>query len=215
MAKPPESGNYPAFYVDPQERIDLPGLEESETKTVADRFNQIFDDFMLQNMADVQQQEPIIQSELLGNVLDEQQVSISGLLKTKDNTYRLCLVDSMMLKRSTRKISLQRIDQQGYGREYWRYDLSELSVDAGTVTRCDGGDMRESVPRYLPPEAGDQTSDSESIQRQLDHIKNELRNEKLEKDMGLNNQPVSLAEINGLADFIDQNRQSFVADNPV
>lgn len=213
-AKISESNNHPAFYVDPQERLNQPALEESEIKKVTDRFNQIFDDFMLDNIAEAQEQESIGL-----NFFDSREISINGLIKDGSTTYQLHMRDSLMFNWQTRTISLQRLDHQGYGREYWGYDLSELA-DIGVVTRRDKGDIRVNVlreqeiglaPKYLSPSGQeDDLLSSELIRRQLDHIKNELKNNQLEKYMGLNNQPVSLVEINGLADFINQNRQSFI-----
>lgn len=97
-------------------------------------------------------------------------------------------------------ISLQEIDEEGYGRRYVRY---ELQRDEKSVIRYDLIDTykREQVARCAGDwEEGDVSI--EGLERNIRRMKNEIENDKLEQQLGLNRQPVGLSEIAGLADLV-------------
>lgn len=107
----------------------------------------------------------------------------------------------------TREISLQRI-QDGFGREYWSY---RLCAD-GVVRRWDGGDFTEKrqKERELGIEGPKMSSGNETVEEMgriilsnLNGIVNDgIPNSRLEEDMGINNQPVTIDEIQGLQGFL-------------
>lgn len=197
-----ESAKYPEFYIDSQERIGLASPEKSEMDEVAAGFNQIFDDFMLENMAHVRK-------------WDSGSAVVGGKIRAGNEVYSIYMEDypDSQDNNRIRDISLQRIDRQRRGREYWRYELSK----DGVVTRYDKADVWGSNQLQLSNDRSTPHPHSaefaELIVEEIASLKNEIENRNLEKNMGLNDQPVLLAEISGLAGFIAQNRQSFVGNH--
>ncbi len=110
----------------------------------------------------------------------------------------------------SREISMQRFDK-GYGREHWSY---RLGAD-GVVRRYDLGDItgKNIKERELGIEQPKMLGLGEDLTREevqdmalsgIARIVEELPNNRLEEDMGLNNQPVSSDEIDGLKGFISK-----------
>lgn len=204
-----EASNYPSFYEPAEGRPPI--VSEQLTQT-AQAFNGLFDDLMLQDMDQVKQLE-YIKGRPTANLLrrievDGQTYTLDledrGLKDPSNESHSIAFSDSEV---TTRQISLQRIDQ-GYGREYWSY---RLGAD-GTVRRWDGGDLtaksrknRElgiEEPRMLD---GDETIEEMGrvILANIERITtDDIPNRRLAEDMGLNNQPVTPAEIRGLQDFL-------------
>ena len=110
---------------------------------------------------------------------------------------------------TTKEISVQRIEG-GYGRESTSY---RLGVD-GIVRRWDGGDVTEKMRKKKELGIADRgfmergASPDEMVKitsaKIQDMLENQIPNARLEQDMGYNNQPVPVEEINGLREFIAQ-----------
>lgn len=203
-----ETNNYPNFYKPAEGQ---PPLEEEQLAETSQAFNGLFDDLMLQGMDSVEVYEDIkdmpVASLIRKIEVDGQQYTLAlnetsprdSNSETNDITFR----DSETI---TRDISLQRISE-GYGREYWSY---RLGAD-GTVRRWDGGDF--TAKRRKNQELGIEEPLMQSGGKTREEIKklahaavenllDQLPNDRLEEDMGLNNQPVAADEIYGLQEFL-------------
>lgn len=209
----PEANNdsrYPAFYQTSDERITL-GAEQLEAGSQA--YNGLFDDLMLQGMDDVKRFESIKDrptASLLRHIeVDGQKYTLAlrdkGTSDPNDNTHGISFRDSETI---TREISLQIIDD-GRGREYWSY---RLGAD-GVVRRWDGGDFtaKRQKERELGIEGPEMLSEGATIEEigktaltGIKSITEGIPNSRLEEDMGLNNQPASPDEIQGLQDFLSR-----------
>ncbi len=204
-----EISNYPDFYKSTEGQSKL-GTEELIQTNQA--FNELFDDLMLIDMEIVKRFESFndrpVANLLKKIVVDGQKYTLNLEDKSqrdpKSETPDITWRDSEII---IRDISLQRSDGV-YGREYWSY---RLGAD-GIVRRWDGGDITAKTrnERELgikePKIRGNETLDElgklalAGLQRTIDQIPNS----RLEEDMGLNNQPVTLAEIQGLQDFLNR-----------
>lgn len=208
----------PSFYepTDGRQPVD----NEPATKT-AQTFNELFSDLMLQDMSEVT---------LFSSIEGHPNASLLRHIIVAGQTYILALEDCGQKdpssaendtpyrdsERTTRQINLQRYDG-GLGREHWSY---RLGVD-GIVRRWDGGDLaaKSHEERELgiegPIIASNETAEEmgkivlTAIQAIQDlptnpnsNFTNPIENNRLEEDMGLNNQPITLAEIRGLQDFL-------------
>ena len=203
--------NYPDFY---RPVAEHQALNAEELSKASNSFNTLFDDLMLQGMDEVKQFESIKgrpTASLLRRIeVDGQTFTLSledkSLGDPNNDTHGISFRDS---ERNTRQISLQRSDDKGYGREYWSY---RLGAD-GTVRRWDGGDatakrQKERELGIEQPKMLGEGSTLEDIGKAallgIKSITEGLPNDRLEEDMGLNNQPVSPNEIDGLKVFISQ-----------
>lgn len=204
-----EVNHYPNFYEPTEGR---PPVEAEQIIEAAKKFNELFDDLMLQGMAEVRVFDPIKgrpTANLLKQILvDGQTYTLSlednGLSDSDSETHGISFRDS---ERITRGISLQRTDK-GYGREYWRY---RLGAD-GTVRRWDVGDV--TAKRRKEQELGIKRPELLSSDVSLDEIvklahsgiesliNDSIPNNRLEEDFGINNQPVTPDEIRGLQEFL-------------
>lgn len=205
-----ETNNYPDFY---QPTEAHKPLEVEQFETSRRTFDDLFDDVMLRNMEDVNQYE-IISGASTATLLKH--IEVDG------QKYTLSLEDRAMSaerdldssgswrdsEKITRQIDLQRIDGV-YGREYWSY---RLGAD-GIVRRWDGGDMwgKRKKERKLGIEESRFSNSNETpeeiaalaLANMQDLIEDGIPNARLEEDMGLNNQPVSPEELEGLRSFLD------------
>ena len=204
-----EVNHYPNFYEPTEGR---PPVEAEQIIEAAKKFNELFDDLMLQGMAEVIVFDPIKgrpTANLLKQILvDGQTYTLSledkGLSDSDSETHGISFRDS---ERITRGISLQRTDK-GYGREYWNY---RLGAD-GTVRRWDVGDV--TAKRRKEQELGIERPELLSSDVSLDEIvklahsriesliNDSIPNRRLEEDFGINNQPVTPDEIRGLQEFL-------------
>lgn len=204
-----EATHYPNFYEPTEGRLPVDAEQVEET---AQTFNGLFDDLMLQGMNEVKHFESI-KGQPTANLL--RRIEVDG------QTYTLALEDKSLRdpsneahgvsfrdsERTTRQISLQRIDE-GYGREYWSY---RLGAD-GTVRRWDMGDAtaKRRKDKELGIEGPKMLSGDETFEEMgrvvLANIQSlttdAIPNGRLEEDMGLNNQPVTPDEVRGLQDFL-------------
>ena len=102
-------------------------------------------------------------------------------------------------------ISIQRI-KDGCGRDDFRYGL----CSDGIVRRWDGGDkFGQKVQRRaagVPDRYADESFGKlgEMIAAGYDAIHESRQNSRLETEMGVNNQPITLGELEGLAEFLAQ-----------
>ena len=206
----PEANNdsrYPAFYQTSDERITL-GAEQLEAGSQA--YNGLFDDLMLQGMDDVKRFESIKDrptASLLRHIeVDGQKYTLAlrdkGTSDPNDNTHGISFRDS---ETTTREINLQRVDDER-GREYWSY---RLGAD-GVVRRWDGGDItaKRQKDSELDLEGPEKlpvgVTIEEAARTGIKSITEGIPNSRLEEDMGLNNQPVSPVEIQGLQAFLSK-----------
>jgi len=206
-----KKGGYPDFYILSGEQR---ALDQEQLAEANESFNVLFDDRMLRGMKDIRRFE---------SIKGRPKATLSMRARINDQTYSVSFGDkgvrsSEMVSHGiefrdsetfTRDISLQRIDEEGYGREYWSY---RLGAD-GTVRRWDGGDVIEKKrkereagieePRML--EVGSTLEDiGKAALIGIKGITERLPNSRLEEDMGLNNQPVAQDEIDGLQAFLSE-----------
>jgi hypothetical protein len=205
-----EVNHYPNFYEPTEGR---PPVKAEQIVETAKKFNEIFDDLMLKEMAEVRVFDALKgrpNANLFKRILvDGQTYNLSledkSLSDSGNETHGISLRDS---ERFTRGISLQRTDKEGYGREFWSY---RLGAD-GTVRRWDAGDMtannrKEKELGIERPEllSGDESLDEiENLARSaIESLVNDrIPNSRLEEDFGINNQPVTPDEIRGLQEFL-------------
>lgn len=204
-----ETTQYPNFYEPTEGR---PPVDQEQLAETSRAFNGLFDDLMLQGMSEVKQFESI-KGQPTANLLrrigvDGQTYTLAledkGQRNPSHETHGITFRDS---ERTTRQISLQRIDE-GYGREYWSY---RLGAD-GIVRRWDMGDAtaKRRKDQELGIEGPKTLSGDETFEEMgrvvLANIQSlttdAIPNGRLEEDMGLNNQPVRPDEIRGLQDFL-------------
>lgn len=202
---------YPSFYK-PIEASE--GLEPEQLEASRRIFNDLFDDVMLPNMGDVKRLQ-------LGK--GQFYVSLRKRIEVDDWEYSLTLDDrgsrepesstGIVLKDNeitTRDITIQRIGRDdAHERELWSY---RLGLD-GIVRRWDGGDVwgKRQKERELGIEdskmlSGGKTKEEISeiaIESLQTVIENSLPNSRLAEDMGLNKQPVTPEELEGLRDFLN------------
>ena len=212
------SSNYPDFYRPVEERQDL---DAEALAKASESFRELFNDLMLQDMDEVRQFE---------STPGRPTARLSKHIVVGGQTFSLNLVDKHTDENSddidsrfrssekiSREISMQRIDK-GYGREHWSY---RLGAD-GVVRRYDLGDItgKNIKERELGIEQPKMLGLGEDLTREevqdmalsgidmtlsgIARIVEALPNNRLEEDMGLNNQPVSSDEIDGLKGFISK-----------
>jgi hypothetical protein len=197
-----EMPNYPDFY-QPFESQSTPEAKEQEE--VSRLFNEIFDDYMLHHMDSVK----ISSREIAPRA------NLRLYVKVKGQEYAVGFEDKEIIEdghtskyrdseRHSRLLNIQRVEDQ-LGREVWSYQRGK----DGVVRRYDLGDewakhqkMRTKATEQYPN--SDKKSTGVYALKQIeDSDENVLPNLRLEEDMGINNQPVSLAEMQGLKEFLD------------
>ena len=196
-----EANNYPNFHK-PFE--GQPALSKEQLVETSQEFSELFDDLMLQGMVDVKRYESTKghpTANLFRRIdVDGQEYTLSLRDKStndpRSNDSGISLRDSEIIVRA---ISLQRIDDR-HGREYWSY---RLGAD-GIVRRLDKGDIiakKRENKDLDAEETGDIAKDAARSLLRL--TEDTIPNSRLEEDMGLNNQPVTPDEIQGLQVFLD------------
>ena len=176
-----------------------PELSAEERRAAADAFKDLTDDLFLSHMDNVKNYKP-------GQILDN---ATSNLLLSVDNSDGSSLTVSLESSSteeydfmSPRSLSVQEIDTHSYGHELHTY---ELARDGSEVIRVDAGDIYEKMnrDRKLGKSAGLGVMDAEGmigyVENQIVEIQNEIKNADLEKELGLNRQPVDKEEIMNLA----------------
>ena len=204
------NSNYPDFYRPVEERQDL---DAEALAKASESFRELFNDLMLQDMDEVRQFEstPGRPTARLSKhiVVDGQTFSLNLVDKHTDENSDDIDSRFRSSEKISQEISMQRIDK-GYGREHWSY---RLGAD-GVVRRYDLGDITgKKKERELGIEQPKMLGLGEDLTRKevqdmalsgIARIVEELPNNRLEEDMGLNNQPVSSDEIDGLKGFISK-----------
>ncbi len=181
-----ELANYPAFYLTIEHRPPLnPELLELSSTILTD----IFDNFMLQYIADLKQFN--IHKEFPEAILSKRLLFDSSLyaISLKDiGTYQIDPVPNRFL-------SVLQI-MNGFGRKYWTYRLG----NDGIVRRKDSGDLYEKSKQ-----------EKNLMRRMGGFLLSKVNgpqepaklNSEIEEKMGLNNQPVHPKELEGLKAFIE------------
>jgi hypothetical protein len=199
--------NYPDFY---RPFEDMHPLSPEQLETSRQKFDKLFDSFVLDHMKDVD----------TIKLADDmpQEANLLKIIEVDSQPYSLWLRDKERQESNTenvfrkdeifhREIAVQRKDSEGQGRERWSYRL----CDDGIVRRYDGGDMwakqeekKKLGMQYFPTLRVHEKPDYVELSKARNsNIENSIQNTRLEADMGLNNQPVSPDEIAGLKAFID------------
>ena len=126
-----------------------------------------------------------VESRLLLTIPQEDRSSISAS------------VESVLFDDGTegREIHVQEVRENGYGRKFHRYYLKD-----GWVLRHDVDDMYEKgrCSPSMPSELSEQ-----ALRQLIDYSENERKNSELERQFGLNDQPVGVDEINKLAELLE------------
>ena len=172
-----------------------PELSAEERRAAADAFKDLTDDLFLSHMDNVKNYKP-------GQILDN---ATSNLLLSVDNSDGSSLTVSLESSSteeydfmSPRSLSVQEIDTHSYGHELHTY---ELARDGSEVIRVDAGDIYEKMKSDKQSDFG--VMDVEDMisyaEDQIVEIQNEIKNADLEKELGLNRQPVDKEEIMNLA----------------
>ena len=214
-----ELSNYPDFYKPIEGQSNLSKEELVQTNQA---FNELFNDLMLKDIEIVRRFDGIndhnIASLVKTIIIDGQKYTLS----LQDNGQRISEneTDSITFRDSeitARDISLQRLDEETYGREYWSYRLGADGIirrfDVGDITAKKRNDKKfgieelEKMSKIMSTEDGPLKDHAKRalsmVHAALQNMYNEMSNSRLEEDMGLNNQPVTLAEIQGLRDFLN------------
>lgn len=121
----------------------------------------------------------------------------STLLRFAGDAYVLVSVESALLDNGDKKRSIRITESDGRDKEthdYYIEDDQVLRYDNNLAER-----PRELRGALCPEES----ISIEGIKRMIDECKNEIENDKLEQQMGLNRQPVGVEEISKLAELLE------------
>ena len=131
-------------------------------------------------------------------VLEDRVESIIPLeIPQEDGSYVLVSVESALLDNGDKKRSIRITESDGRDKEthdYYIEDDQVLRYDNNLAER-----PRELRGALCPEES----ISIEGIKRMIDECKNEIENDKLEQQMGLNRQPVGVEEISKLAELLE------------
>ncbi len=131
-------------------------------------------------------------------VLEDRVESIIPLeIPQEDGSYVLVSVESALLDNGDKKRSIRITKSDGRDKEthdYYIEDDQVLRYDNNLAER-----PRELRGALCPEES----ISIEGIKRMIDECKNEIENDKLEQQMGLNRQPVGVEEISKLAELLE------------
>ncbi len=131
-------------------------------------------------------------------VLEDRVESIIPLeIPQEDGSYVLISVESALLDNGYKKRSVRITESDGRDKETHHYYIED-----DQVLRYDNNLAER--PRELKGALRPEESISiEGIKRMIDECKNEIENDKLEQQMGLNRQPVGVDEISKLAKLLE------------
>ena len=131
-------------------------------------------------------------------VLEDRVESIIPLeIPQEDGYYVLISVESALLDNGYKKRSVRITESDGRDKETHHYYIED-----DQVLRYDNNLAER--PRELKGALRPEESISiEGIKRMIDECKNEIENDKLEQQMGLNRQPVGVDEISKLAKLLE------------
>ena len=131
-------------------------------------------------------------------VLEDRVESIIPLeIPQEDGSYVLISVESALLYNGYKKRSVRITESDGRDKETHHYYIED-----DQVLRYDNNLAER--PRELKGALRPEESISiEGIKRMIDECKNEIENDKLEQQMGLNRQPVGVDEISKLAKLLE------------
>lgn len=131
-------------------------------------------------------------------VLEDRVESIIPLeIPQEDGSYVLVSVESALLDNGDKKRSIRITESDERDKEMHNYYIEDdqvLRYDNNLAERP--GELRGA----LRPE---ESISIEGIKRMIDECKNEIENDKLEQQMGLNRQPVGVEEISKLAELLE------------
>ena len=131
-------------------------------------------------------------------VLEDRVESIIPLeIPQEDGSYVLVSVESALLDNGDKKRSIRITESDGRDKETHDYYIED-----GQVLRYDNNlaERSRKLGGALRPE---ESISIEGIKRMIDEYKNEIENDKLEQQMGLNRQPVGVEEISKLAKLLE------------
>ena len=131
-------------------------------------------------------------------VLEDRVESIIPLeIPQEDGSYVLISAESALLDNGYKKRSVRITESDGRDKETHHYYIED-----DQVLRYDNNLAER--PRELKGALRPEESISiEGIKRMIDECKNEIENDKLEQQMGLNRQPVGVDEISKLAKLLE------------
>lgn len=174
-------------------------LSVGERRQAARGFQELVDDTFLRHMSAAKSYDagvvsPYSQSNILLGVLqdDGSRLSISVQSNsTKEVDYAF-----------PRELSIQEISPDGYDHRYYRYKLAR---DGTEVTRLDVGDVSQKIlaDKTKRPDPKDYRAMIGFTENIIEELTNEIENQKLEKSLGLNDQPVGSDEIAKLTEILD------------
>ena len=122
---------------------------------------------------------------------------VSLEIPQEDGSYVLISVESALLDNGYKKRSVRITESDGRDKETHHYYIED-----DQVLRYDNNLAER--PRELRGALRPEESISiEGIKRMIDECKNEIENDKLEQQMGLNRQPVGVEEIHKLAKLLE------------
>lgn len=110
-------------------------------------------------------------------------------------------------------IILQEIDSDGYGHRLSRYHIETGNNEDGIVRRYDNNRINPSDEslQFKSQSQSERISKSEDLATLLKHneeriayLENEIQNNALEREMGLNDQPIGVEELEKLTDLLTQ-----------
>lgn len=109
-------------------------------------------------------------------------------------------------------ITLQEIGSDGYGHRFSRYHIETGNNEDEIVRRYDNNNVDlsdkslqfKSQSEYESEESEDPATLLERSEKYIVHLKNEIQNDALEREMGLNDQPIGVDELGKLTDLLTQ-----------
>jgi hypothetical protein len=184
-------------------------IDSRERNQVADRFKSLVADTLLNNAADVLHDDhcPGFENDYIG-LIKEDADEVRWSLSAKSLTNEQPPDDELESAEEIRKqITIQKIVKD-YGRERVIYRLGS----DGVVRRNDFGDIwaktkqerQAELSHFIIKRSSTSHEELEQIQQAIEEMNESIQNSRLERKLGLNNQPISLQEMEGLEMFVRQ-----------
>lgn len=179
-------------------------LEGAEELHAMRDFNDLVEDTLLQFAGDVWVHDDVWPDKTVNALL----------LKTPQDTegsfMSICVeLESLDNGTQERKISVQRMDRNGRGREYHEY-----YTDGDCVRRDDLGDIYDQMAYREVPKTGDPFDAVRFVLGggMTGRSKDQSENTQLEQDVGLNRQPVGVEEVAALREVIESTELRYTGE---
>lgn len=146
--------------------------------------------------------------------LDSKQAHLSLNVPFDDSSSLSVGVGSLSKDSGVNKLDiiLQEIGSDGYGHRLSRYHIETGNNEDGIVRRFDNDKINpsdkslrfKSKSKYESEESEDPATLLKRSEERIARLKNEIQNDALEREMGLNDQPIGVDELGKLTDLLTQ-----------